>query len=463
MVRLPVFKYWFVVVGCLLGVLSHAQEDACEAKFYYLFVNDNTVVLYNASSEYSDYDWEIDGQIISSPHLSPTLTYTMPSESVSICLRIWNDQGCFDEYCSWIHQDAAEELCNQSDCVWPGDTDGDWKANNYDLLYLGLGYGATGPDRPFFPMENNPTAWLPNFSWDWDHQMQAVNYKHLDCNGDGLVDASDMAAIYQNYTPAPAFPTSSTFGAPPIYLELEATEYYLTHNSPDFFQVNAELYLGSSGLPFQDIHGIAFYLTYPEGLTAYNAPVVLYENGSFFGNTSQVLSLNQSASSSNAGRMDVAFSRKSGVGISGNGLLAKLNFVVSSDIIEGIAEPEVPFNIGIEGIVLIDEAGNTLNYDLKYYPQATFYNVTLEDDPANDFLEVRVMPNPANDYLTIQVSHPFQLEAFELLSTLGQQVYFQAVEGQKEYQIDVSQLPPGIYQLNSWFADRRMTQTVVIR
>lgn len=463
MVRMPVFKFWVVIIGCLLGYYSHAQEDACEANFYYLFVNDNTVVLYNASSGYSDYDWEINGQVISSPHYTPTLTYTMPEESVLICLRIWNDQGCFDEYCSWIHHNAAEELCNQSDCVWPGDTDGDWKANNYDLLYLGLGYGAAGPSRPFFPMENNPTAWLPNFSWDWEHQVQAVNYKHLDCNGDGAVDAADMAAIYQNYTPESGIPSSSTFGAPPIYLELEQTEFYLTHDSPDFFQLSADLYLGSSGLPFQDIHGIAFYLSYPEELTASNAPVVIYEDNSFFGSSAQVLTLSQSLAASIPGRMDLALSRKSGVGISGNGLLAKLNFVVSSDIIEGIAEPEVPFHIGIEGIVLIDEAGNTLNYDLKYYPQATFYNVTLDDNPANDLLEVQVMPNPAEDYLTIEVSHPFQLEAFELVSALGQRVYFQSAEGQKAYQIAVGQLPAGIYQLNSWFADRRITQTVVIQ
>lgn len=79
--------------------------------------------------------------------------------------------------------------------VWPGDCDYDLNANNVDLISLGLAYGATGSTRT--GASNN---WTAQPSADWSQWFQlGANYKHSDCNGDGVVDANDTTAILLNY------------------------------------------------------------------------------------------------------------------------------------------------------------------------------------------------------------------------------------------------------------------------
>ena len=59
-----------------------------------------------------------------------------------------------------------------------------------------------GPAREEFPIADNPTAWAPNTSTDWDHWTNnSINYKHLDCDGDGAIGEDDVQAIIDNYRP----------------------------------------------------------------------------------------------------------------------------------------------------------------------------------------------------------------------------------------------------------------------
>lgn len=52
--------------------------------------------------------------------------------------------SCIEEI---IAAEAVEGMCDFTDCIHPGDADADLKANVYDLLNIGLGYGTIGIER----------------------------------------------------------------------------------------------------------------------------------------------------------------------------------------------------------------------------------------------------------------------------------------------------------------------------
>ncbi|MCI5058867.1 MAG: hypothetical protein MRY83_22325, partial [Flavobacteriales bacterium] len=84
---------------------------------------------------------------------------------------------------------------NLSDTIWPGDCDANGVADIVDILPIGIGYGSTGPVRP-----NATINWVGQFGNDWGTNfVNGVDYKHADCNGDGLIDQNDLSAILLNY------------------------------------------------------------------------------------------------------------------------------------------------------------------------------------------------------------------------------------------------------------------------
>lgn len=81
------------------------------------------------------------------------------------------------------------KLCS-SDCVWPGDLNRDGIVNHFDLLPLGVGWGKTGLDR------SGLNTWAPHDARDWgEWYNQDYDVKHLDANGDGLLDSLDLKTI----------------------------------------------------------------------------------------------------------------------------------------------------------------------------------------------------------------------------------------------------------------------------
>ncbi len=82
-----------------------------------------------------------------------------------------------------------------NDCVWPGDCNYDGVVNNQDLLAIGFAYGETGPER-----RNASISWEPQACEDWEgNQENGVNNKHIDTDGNGIIDVRDTLAIKVNY------------------------------------------------------------------------------------------------------------------------------------------------------------------------------------------------------------------------------------------------------------------------
>jgi PKD repeat protein len=380
----------------------------CEADFMFGYINSNTVVFYNNSLGYNTTEWTFsdqDATIVSSTDESIVVTFTTTAPEV--CLTITNTDGCSNQICRTITIDHPDELCHQTDCVWPGDTNGDGKANVFDLKNIGLGFNAMGPMRPFFPDPDNPNFWAPSMGHNWDLHVGAVDYKHIDCDGNGWINVDDIDAININYTPDVDYPTLPPDPSGlPIYLEFEETEITLDDDSPAFIEITAHLYVGTSDNVAMDLHGFAFSLSYPLDLVQPNTVTVDYDDNSFFGQINDVLTVREDLAPYGIGRYDLAFSRKGGDGANGYGKVATIQFIVIGDIIGGREEPEVDFQVEYAQAELNDGIGDLMPYDtLNAGSVVTFIdNFTLSNTPT--ILEengVELFPNPVRDQLRIQL------------------------------------------------------------
>lgn len=105
-----------------------------------------------------------------------------------------------EDYCGNKVQDTIT-ITLIDGCVWPGDVNTDGVVNLVDFLFLGVANEATGLSR-----DSVSAIWESKTSPDWPQSFSAdailapsVNFKHADCNGDGVVDMqADSAVISQN-------------------------------------------------------------------------------------------------------------------------------------------------------------------------------------------------------------------------------------------------------------------------
>jgi hypothetical protein len=142
--------------------------------------------------------------------------------------------------------------------VWPGDIDLTNMVNHIDLLRIGIAYGKEDLARDVTGYE-----WEPMPSEDWLLSFaDGDNMKHADCNGDGIVDTSDLDAIEDNYGKfhAEMYPTQVSPmipGAPELYIEFP---------DPSTIQLGrtfkGTIHLGNPENPAYNAYGLGFTLRY---------------------------------------------------------------------------------------------------------------------------------------------------------------------------------------------------------
>ena len=437
---------WLLFLGLFIpGRQAWAQCDpALRAGFYFGYVDAGRVVFYNQSVAYSQLEWDFgDAEVIREGE--QVILVQMRSDTGRVCLRAWDGEGCSIEYCEDVYPGAPGEMCHWTDCVWPGDANGDGKANNYDLLNIALGYGTSGPGRVAFPFPEDPIAWAPNYSDEWDQYLQAVNFKHLDCNGDGFVGEEDVDAIYHNYQPERRWTSEPTPGAPPVFFRFENDRIDIRDQDSGSVEIFADLYAGTEALPVDNWVGLAFDLRFPEELVEQGTFRLETTRESFLGSADEMISLQQEFGSE--GRVDLAISRKQNQGRSGSGKIASVSFVIISDIIINVPEPETPVELTIERMRVVGPDGRERAFDL---PEITVRITLIRDLISSDESiavgqSVRLFPNPAGEELTI-TAPGLELRSARLLNLLGQQQGFWALAGQ-EARLPVGGLPAGIYWL----------------
>ena len=124
------------------------------------------------------------------------------------------------------------------DCVYPGDINKDKIVNYLDLLPLAIGLNTQGPARSL-----TGTSWKAVHGQDWQKTVTGINYKFLDCNGNGYIAPDDTIAISRNYNKShnkKGDGIISRAGKPAFYLAFDKTKYLAGDT------VRAGLYLGTA-------------------------------------------------------------------------------------------------------------------------------------------------------------------------------------------------------------------------
>lgn len=362
-------------------------------------------------------------------------------------LTVWKNNSCVSSVSKLFITDAhnmnADNVPVGTDYVLPGDANGDKKANVYDLLNLGLGFSAAGAPRPFAT-----TAWTPQFAANWrDTTLLGINYKHLDCDGNGAINEFDRGAIEQHYTPIDTNKSAYTPNAPSVRVKFAQDTLLIDPNSTTPIQITADVMVGSPSKPVFGLYGLAFALQYPDFMQ--HDPEIFYSANSFLGFPSDILLLPKD--NHDRRQFDMGFARKYGQPVSGYGSIAKVNFttnfIIIIDVIERTGNKAIPLTIPVAGLQAIDAKGNRLA--LNEVVQDTLWLKIPEIATGvsdSDALDQRasLFPNPAGD-LAILATGDLQVEQVEIYNALGQLVRSLPPSGERTLRIDTHAFAQGLY------------------
>lgn len=285
--------------------------------------------------------------------------------------------------------------CSIVSNVWPGDANYDLIVNNFDLFNIGLAFGETGTARA--GASNNYIA-QPATDWS-SFFISAVNKKHADCDGNGMIDADDTLAVSLNYglTHPARFAQNEVKSNSGIELSFQVPTGSIVPGSV----VNIPIMLGTSSMPADSIYGIAFTINY-DPLFMVQGSVYIDYSGSWMANAANSIHLEKDFYT--AGKFDVAFTRTDKNNVSGFGMIGTLTFTVANNA-SGM------MNLSFNNVMAITNTGNeipilagsgTLATGIKNISSMELFSL-LYPNPFHDFGTI-VFSNPEHKKITLKIS-----------------------------------------------------------
>jgi hypothetical protein len=325
----------------------------------------------------------------------------------------------------------------EPDCVWPGDANHDYIVDANDFLDIGVAFGDTGPLRA-----NATTNWSGQPAANWSNAFfSGQNYKHADCDGDGVVDFPDTMSVslYQGLTHARI---GHIAGGVPLRIRPSMPQFA----GQDSLELIVEL--GEPGFPADSVYGLAIHLDFaPSDVFPGVAGKV---SPSFLGTLGNGL-MAMGHGDHTAGRYDFAMVRTDHVPYSGFGEVCRIRLKALPAL--WTAHTKVQLPIQLSRCRLVDAKGHEITvtpvadtvwlYDLGYVSAPA---------PASE-LAWSLSPNPATDVVHLQLdSKACGLYALSLVDMRGKVVASQAgrLTGcgtLHALDMDVRDLADGVYGL----------------
>ena len=313
--------------------------------------------------------------------------------------------------------------------VWPGDANFDNTANNFDLLNVGISFGFEGQERDAIDID-----WfaMPAEDWDEFYADEETNYKHADCDGNGIVEIDDRAAILENYNlnhgDTPIFvQVPGTPDDPPFFVDIpEANEIVIGQ------PFEAPIILGTAGIPIDEIYGIAFTIEFDPQMMAEDQ-VTIELGDSWMGLDGQNL-INLDRKFANDGRIEVALTRTNQENVGGFGAIG--HFIGIIDDILGKTEVEVV--ITKVKAIRLDESPVPLYLPVDIVDLST----TTNSDPVGG--DIDIYPNPSVDVIHVDNQTTETILEINVYNVLGQLIT--TIQNPQSYEtIQVSNWAAGVY------------------
>ncbi len=382
------------------------------------------------------------------------------------------DSGSYSIYTTQINQSGnwfyvyIPSAGDTTSCVWPGDADDNNAVNHHDLLYIGLAYHSTGAVR-----NGASDEWTGQDCPDWAKSTatRQINYKHIDSNGDGTIDAADTLAIVQHWgrvvNPLQHNPFHAPLGNPtgnPHPPFTISTDTLYPGQS-----ISLPLLLGSADMPADSIYGLAFSLSYdPDKI---KPGISFHPTSSWLGEPADMLWLQRNFPEQ--GRLDVAITRTDGMPVSGWGAIGDVFVIIEDDIFFGSGDEETPAKTTGDSLVRTTMFFSGLNSlrarattGMLDAPPVELWirdKTSAAQEPAGWDRRLTLAPNPANDYIRI-ASPVSNLRRIDLVDATGASVSSFDPGGARVFLLPLSQLPNGSYLVRIFTGDGVAVRKLII-
>ncbi len=351
--------------------------------------------------------------------------------------------------------------CNGPDCVWAGDMNGDGRVSVTDLLSLGRFAGLSGHNRHdiTYPFTSGQTS----EDWTYD-QPNGLNIKHIDANGDGIINESDMGAIHYNYGNVHQL-------VPEEVLAIKDYSFQLIPNSTEIDSGDMlilDIVLGTENKPVVDLFGLAFGLNINPKMIDTASLDVQYLTNSWFTRSHAYLSMTKQPK---AGVLHTAITNVSPIaedelegfrppGTSGFGSIGQA-VMIAEDELEGFKTEDdfVIRRISTNGILLEGIDGE------RFVLPDTYVDIKVRKKqvipvPTED--KLIVYPNPVKGKLTVHFNGRNIINSLIILDQLGKVVETRPGVKQQSIDINTSSYIDGVYFIQVLTETGVITKKVVV-
>lgn len=326
--------------------------------------------------------------------------------------------------------------CQETQNIWPGDANSDLVANNFDLLSVGLAYADTGSVRVGASL-----AWVGQTAVDWTNSLFGVNNKHVDCNGDGVINSDDTLAILLNYgqTHLREVPQLSNINDPELYIQLAL----------DTASVGDTLHflvgLGTAIHPADSVYGVAFTINY-ESAVVDSGSVVMHYDSCWMGIPNLDL-INLQRDNYTNGKIDCALTGIDHLNRSGYGQIGILSVDMKDDL-SGRDSIFKTLHLNYSNVRILDKDGNSRQVNIVNDSIVIGQDVTgihhlqlLEN-------KIVLAPNPAQENVLIDFTRMNGIvNKISVYNALGEEVFAQKIDTELKIQIQTQKFQTGIYSV----------------
>lgn len=273
--------------------------------------------------------------------------------------------------------------------VWPGDADEDLTVTTADLLPIGVHYNLTGYAR-----DTTTISWAGHEALDWPViQLNGVNTKFIDCNGDGIVLSDDTNAIVANFNN-----THIARIHQPAYAQLNAPAYLSSSSNqyaPGSF-VTVYVNIGSITDPAVHVYGGDVRLSLPSSAFLPGSAQRSYVPSWLGAAYTDLLAVSDFGLQQQT--LDFSLVRFDHTSRSGYGQVAAVSFILDSTLLQGDS-----LAITIDNAFIIDSTGQRSNLAISGFVIHIDTSASpVEAFPLSD-ASVSVYPNPFSSKLTVNV------------------------------------------------------------
>jgi len=338
------------------------------------------------------------------------------------------------------------DMCEVLTCVWPGDANHDGLVNAWDMLSVGVGYEMQGP-----PRMGSSTEWEAQLALDWGFQQtDGSNYKHIDGDGNGIINMADVTSIRQNYTAGTSGKTEEELNNES---EIELSLHILNESISENDTIQIQVQLGGSDEIVQDVYGVAFSIRYNEGAIQSNSFQFDYEE-SWLGETDELLWIAKQLN----GTVESSVVRMNHFGVTGNGIVCGANFIME-DVLAGKTE-DYNLELDFEKVTVIKNDGSEIIVKATGDSQEVIYSGVSQILENKNYLSV--FPNPAIYTLNIELDK-IDAQKFELVDTKGQIVLKAPIKiNNGIFNMSINDLHTGIYMLRVFTATGILQERIAI-